>query len=177
MRKLITLVVAAVAFFGMGAYRGRWQPVSSPEGHFRIDMKGVPDAKVDKQAVFGVGTLELRQWNSEPLLGRTAFTVTFLEFPQLPPGAPPLNLAGALANVRKGIVERSGGSVVEERDAELAGQNVTETEVDIPKPKMRLRLRAMIQGLRLYVLGFAYRGDREPPGEADRFFNSFQIND
>jgi hypothetical protein len=173
MKKLVTLVVLAAGIGGFFLWSGRWHWLTSEEGHFRVEVRGRLKLKASDEKTAGKATIAMREWRARPLLGKAEFAVLYLEM-----NAPSLSsaeVAGALENARSAMVRERGGPQRERGQAMLAGQLATEYEVEAAEPKTHIRYRTLVAAPRVYVVAFSFRGDEEPPGQADRFFGSFEL--
>lgn len=169
MQKLVALIVLAAIVGGALWWIDRWRWLAPDDEVFRVEVRGSPRMTHSEKVPSGNNTIFRRQWRAQPTLGKAEFAVLSLELK-----APALDdseltsildgLVPELLNQRKDTRQRG--------DALLAGQLTKEYTADLVQDT-HLRARAVVKAPRMYVVIFGYKGDKEPPGQADRFFASF----
>jgi len=171
MNKLLAVVLAGALAVGILYWRSnRWQWLTADDGGFQVLMKGtLVGPEIDSQKAM-IGSVQSKQWRSEPFFGGETFMAMYMDLV----GVPGFNLDAALKSIASGIVQRSNGSLQGEKAIEVKGLPGKEFDVEII-PNGRILLRAFALDRRIYLLGFKWGQKGEPPPDAARFFDSFAL--
>jgi hypothetical protein len=168
--KLIALLLAGALAVGILYWRSsRWSPVG--DDSFQVMMKGTvggPDTDHQREQF---GSVQTRQWHSQPFFGGETFMAMTLDLEGV---SPTYDNAAGLKSIAAGIAQRANGSLKGETPIEVAGMPGMQFDVEI-RPTGRILLRGFSRDRRIYLMAFKWRDQGAPPRDAAKFFDSFAI--
>jgi hypothetical protein len=164
------MITAVVPMLVGAAQDAAWQPFTSREGGFTVQVPGKP--KEEQQAIRTAGgTIDVTVYVLERKTGGT-FAVGFAEFPEQ--AAKPGTTSRRLDAGRDGAVTRAGGKLTAERRIALDRYPGRELHIEVDgKTFVRTRLYAVKN--RLYQLVAIGTKESVSSEDAERFLDSLDL--
>jgi hypothetical protein len=162
---LLALAVCA------GCTKENWREHRSQTGAYSISMPGTPQHHEQQQPTpAGIVNTTIDMVD----LGDRAYAVNYSDFPEVVLQASSVDML--LRNAQAGAMASSGGSLVEEKELQFAGNPAREFSFRGTEEgkKISARCRLILVGNRLYQLLYMGTGDIGLTG-GEQFFNSFKL--
>jgi WD40 repeat protein len=144
-----------------------WCPLAPIDGGFRAEVPGLPAKSQSNLLIAPWALREVYCVNVPP--ADTAFVVAYGDSAAAQPAEQ------QLAGVARDFAQQNGGTVLSQREVDLAGQKGVEFEID-SRDKGRVRGRAFSHERRLFALAFVSKRLPTSCPEAAKFLDSFALD-